>query len=390
MFWIVFGPFLFWLAVIAVASFERRRIPTLAPGTPAPAAPPRVAVFVPVRNEEKKVERCLRSLLAQTGISPRLVAIDDGSTDRTREILAGIAASDPRLTVVEAPPLPEGWTGKCHALWTGVQGATEDWLLFTDADTIHHPETLSAAISLGESSRADAVTLLPWVPCEDFWTRAVNPVVAFLLAALLLPTSPRDPRRKRPLLNGQYLLIRRAAYERIGGHRRVRARVVEDLAIGEQLVLYKLRLVHAAAPEMLITDMYAGLPELWAGWGKGMVETLRGRPFRAAALFASMLWLFVFPFAYWAYEALHLPFAILGTAFWGEITPVEAFGFVLTGAACALSIPARSEIHRQLRIPAKFALALPLGGAVVAGLIAASYVRGLVGAGATWKGRTYK
>ena len=103
---------------------------------------PHVSVIVPARNEEANIGDCLRSLVAQGTVEGRAIEIivaDDGSEDRTAEIVREIAAANRCVKLISVPPLPEGWLGKTHALHAAVEHAQGEWLLFTDADTRHAP-----------------------------------------------------------------------------------------------------------------------------------------------------------------------------------------------------------------------------------------------------------
>src|SRR5438105_9185781 len=98
-----------------------------------------VSVIVPARNEEASLGPCVESLVRQQEVSTEIIVVDDASTDRTRQI----ALSFPGVRVIDPGPLPEGWTGKNHALTTGARQARGEWLLFTDADTMHLPGSLA-------------------------------------------------------------------------------------------------------------------------------------------------------------------------------------------------------------------------------------------------------
>src|ERR1700694_3139306 len=102
---------------------------------------PTVSVIIPARNEEACLRDCLQSLVSQSGVAFEIIVVDDHSTDRTREI----AQSFPGVRVIEAGPLPDGWTGKNNAVSTGSREARGEWLLFTDADTVHIPGSLARA-----------------------------------------------------------------------------------------------------------------------------------------------------------------------------------------------------------------------------------------------------
>src|ERR1700693_4466747 len=107
------------------------------------AHPSTVSVLIPARNEEACLGDCLQSLVSQAGVPFEIIVVDDHSTDRTREI----AQSFPGVRVIEAGPLPQGWTGKNNAVTTGARHAKGEWLLFTDADTIHTPGSLARALA---------------------------------------------------------------------------------------------------------------------------------------------------------------------------------------------------------------------------------------------------
>src|SRR5271166_1011271 len=134
---------------------------------------PVVSVIIPARNEEASLGACLESLIAQAGVVFEIIVVDDHSTDRTREI----AASFPTVTVIEAAPLPSGWTGKNNAVATGARQARGQWLLFTDADTVHPLGSLARAL---KEALENDVTLLSYSPEQivvTFWEIATLPVV---------------------------------------------------------------------------------------------------------------------------------------------------------------------------------------------------------------------
>src|SRR5690349_20514304 len=134
---------------------------------------PAVSVIVPARNEEGCLGACLQSLHSQTEINLELIVVDDHSSDRTRQIAASFAS----IRVIEAPPLPQGWTGKNNAMDAGSQAARGDWLLFTDADTVHLPGSLARAIAEARQYKADLLSYSPQQEVGSFWEKAVMPVI---------------------------------------------------------------------------------------------------------------------------------------------------------------------------------------------------------------------
>ncbi|MGH9547987.1 MAG: glycosyltransferase family 2 protein, partial [Terriglobales bacterium] len=169
---------------------------------------------MPARNEEASLGACLKSLTTQSGVSSEIIVVDDASTDRTREI----AQSFPSVRVVDAGPPSVHWTGKNNAMVAGAAVAAGEWLLFTDADTVHLPGSLARAVA--EAGRHDA-SLLSYSPEQEvqgFWEMAVMPVIFAELAATYQPALVSDPGSPAAAANGQYILIAREAYDTVGGH----------------------------------------------------------------------------------------------------------------------------------------------------------------------------
>src|ERR1700741_3185007 len=197
-------------------------------GTPVPASRrPSVSVIVPARNEEASLRACLESLVAQQGITFEIIVVDDGSTDRTR----AIAESFPEVRLIEPGPLPPGWTGKNNAVTAGAREARGEWLLFTDADTVHKAGSLAPAVAETEQHHAALLSSFPAQEVHGFWEKAVMPVIFAELARTYRPSDVSDPRSPAAAANGQYLLITRSAYDAVGGHAAIATTLLEDVAL---------------------------------------------------------------------------------------------------------------------------------------------------------------
>ncbi len=168
----------------------------------AAAKRPTVSVIVPARNEEASLAACLESLVAQSGVSLEIIVVDDGSTDRTREI----AQSFPAVQVLESKPLRPGWSGKNNALVSGIKKAHGQWLLFTDADTVHRPGSLARSIGEAEQHGAALLSYSPEQDVRGFWEKAVMPVIFAELASRYRPAEVSDPASPAAAANGQYIL----------------------------------------------------------------------------------------------------------------------------------------------------------------------------------------
>ncbi|HSG79589.1 MAG TPA: glycosyltransferase, partial [Acidimicrobiia bacterium] len=182
-------------------------------------------MVIPARDEARSIGACVASLLAQDHPDVDVIVVDDGSTDGTAEIAARLGAK-----VVDAGPLPEGWTGKPHACWVGAEVATGEWLLFVDADTVAEPGLVSAAVARADVHGLDVVSPHPFQEVATFWERVIVPAGFFLLVATRDVRRINDPRSRAAAVNGQCVLVRRTAYEAMDGHRAVADQILEDVA----------------------------------------------------------------------------------------------------------------------------------------------------------------
>jgi len=228
-----------------------------------------VSIIVPARNEEANIERVLRSLAGQAGVREILV-VDDQSSDRTREILDGLKAEIPLLRVLTIDSLPEGWLGKTYAVYRAAREAAGEWLLFTDADTEHLPGSLAATLELAERKGADLFSLSPGQLTPRWWEKAVIPLVYVNLARLYKFDEVSDPQAPAAAANGQYLLIRREVYERVGGHEAIRNEILEDVALAKRVKAAGGKLAFLPGAEWVQTRMYRTFPEMWRGWSKNL------------------------------------------------------------------------------------------------------------------------
>jgi glycosyltransferase involved in cell wall biosynthesis len=229
----------------------------------------RVSVIIPARNEEANIARAVRSLAAQQGVR-EIIAVNDGSTDRTGEILDALRGEIPTLRVVQSEALPEGWTGKSHAAAAGARQASGEWLLFTDADTEHRPGSLAALVGRAESSGAALLSISPGQRVITWWERSVIPLVYVHLARLYRFEEVSDPGSPAAAANGQYLLVRREAYGRAGGHEAVRAEILEDVELARRVKANGGRLVFLPGAEWAQTRMYRTFGQMWQGWTKNL------------------------------------------------------------------------------------------------------------------------
>ena len=231
-----------------------------------PDAIPEISIIVPARNEEASLGDCLESLTAQTGVAFEIIVVDDASSDRTREIAQSFA----KVRVISAGPLPDGWTGKNNAVIAGAKEARAQWLLFTDADTVHLPGSLARALDEVKTEGADLLSYSPGQVAVTFAERAVMPVIFAELAAKYPPQQVREQSPGIVAANGQYLLVRRAAYAAVGGHAAVATEILEDVALARLFRNPSKRVYFRYGGDAVRTRMYRNWPQLREGWTKNL------------------------------------------------------------------------------------------------------------------------
>ncbi|MGB7264436.1 MAG: glycosyltransferase, partial [Terracidiphilus sp.] len=247
-----------------------------APGTvfdqPEPEELLELTVIVPARNEEDSLGACLQSLVGQSeeifelGRNWDLVVVDYHSTDRTAEVARGFAG----VTLLQAGKLQPGWTGKANAVWTGARKARGKWLLFTDADTMHEPGDLRRAIHEAERHKVGMLSYSPRQIVKGFAQRSLMPLVFCELALAYPPAKVSDAAQRIAAANGQFLLVAREAYRRLGGHPSVADKVLEDVELAFLAKRRKLGLRFRYADDAVATRMYRSTSAMIEGWTKNL------------------------------------------------------------------------------------------------------------------------
>jgi chlorobactene glucosyltransferase len=337
---------------------------------------PLVSILVPARDEERTIERCVRSLLAQTLPHFEVIVVDDRSSDRTGAILDALAAEDPRVVVVHGEPLPDGWVGKPWALAQGVRRASGTWLLFTDADTWHAPHAATSALAFARARGADALSLATYQELESFAEQAILPtMLGLVLVASGSMAALNDPTdRDHALANGQYLLVSREAYDALGGHVALRNEIVEDLAFAQRLKADgRFRLVLAGGEHLVRVRMYTSLREIWQGFTKNLFLGAGGDVGALAAGTSALLLLSVVP-------------GVLALDALARGRPWRALEATL---ALAVGVAIQDYGVRQVRLPRRLAWFAPIGYAACAAIALNSTARVLGGSGVVWRGRRY-
>ncbi len=350
---------------------------------------PFVSIIVPARNEERNIRRSVESLLEQSYSDYEVIVVDDGSTDGTPDILEHIIQTHPqgnRLWVQRLrDELPEGWTGKPHAIHAGVQESHGEWLLFTDADTWHAPNALQCALTSALNTGSDLYTLSTAQELPGFWEKVMMPM-AYLGISMMYPIKKvNDPLSSIAIANGQFILIRRAVYDILGGYARpeLRNTLLDDRDLAYTVKQQGFHLKLEDGRELVRVYMYRGLREAWKGWRKNAFLGSRGG---VAFVLLELIGLpmvaivpFLLPLVAWMSRYKLVRGKIVTSSEIGAATLLEL------GPLLSYHI----SIDKALNVPWYYAFAYPLAASLFECILAQSAWRVLRRKGIDWRGRQY-
>jgi glycosyltransferase involved in cell wall biosynthesis len=356
------------------------------PGTvfdqPEPEQLIELTVIVPARNEQDCLGECLQSLVSQSeeifelGKDWELVVVDDHSTDRTHEVARGIAG----VTVMEAAELEPGWTGKTNAVWTAARRARGRWLLFTDADTVHEPGDLRRAIHEAERHQAGVLSYSPRQIVRGPVQRTLMPLVFCELALAYPPAKVSDPAERIAAANGQFLLVEREAYRKLGGHASVADKVLEDVELAFLAKRRRIRLRFRYADDALAARMYRSTGAMMEGWTKNLLLLFDNALMLSMWRALDFLLLFGLPLL-----AIHL---------WNARLAAHSLEWLGAGWLLAL-LWVRTMVRFYVRVaksnfPFVDCALAPLGLPLFVGLLYRSWFQHRILKRVSWKGRSYE
>ncbi|HZS28153.1 MAG TPA: glycosyltransferase [Candidatus Angelobacter sp.] len=308
---------LIWLAVVLPLAWHISEIADLTQPehqTPRDAMLPPLTIVVPARNEEAEIEPALRSLLHLDYPNYEVVAVDDRSTDQTSQIMDRLAAeptAQGRLRVIHVQELPAGWLGKLHAMWLGSlskvtlrngtlrnagQQGSGEWLLFTDADCVFHPESLRRAVHYAIKTGADHLVLFPTAHMKTLGERMLISFPQVMSSFAMRPWKIRDPKARDHIGVGAFNLISRSAYEAIGTYEKLRLEVVDDIKLGESIKRAGLCQDVVCGPGLVSLRWGAGAAGIIGNLEKNLFAFLRFRISLVVACCALTFFLCVWPF----------------------------------------------------------------------------------------------
>jgi chlorobactene glucosyltransferase len=255
-----------------------------------------VSILIPARNEAGNIERCLRSILDQDYPVREVLVLDDGSTDSTGAVVERIATEDSRVRLIPGGQLPQGWMGKNYACHQLADAATGEWLLFTDADTDHKPGLLAWAMGAAQQNRSALVSLIPHGVTHTLGEEVLLPIIPLgLLGLLPLWLGSHIPSSLATMAIGTFMLFRRGAYLRSGGHAGVRGEMAEDVALARRVRRSGGNVVLLDGSDYLEVHFYQGFRDAWRGLTKSAFAALDFSLLTVALMVAVYGFLFLWP-----------------------------------------------------------------------------------------------
>ncbi|MEU3405937.1 glycosyltransferase [Streptomyces sp. NPDC006670] len=358
------------------------RTDTRLPPRTAPARWPSVAIVVPARDEAGVLPLSLPSLLAQDYPGEAgIVLVDDGSTDGTAGLARRLAAEQPGLplTVLSPSDPPPGWTGKLWALRHGITHATAgaagapEYLLLTDADIAHEPDSLRELVAAATSSGLDLVSQMARLRVVSVWERLVVPAFVYFFAQLYPFRWINRPGARTAAAAGGCVLLRTEAAVRAGIPDSIRQAVIDDVALARAVQRSGGRIWLGLAERVDSVRPYPALGDLWRMVSRSAYAQLRHQPLLLAGTVAGLALVYL------------VPPAALCAGLAARRSGVAAAG----GLAWLLMAGTYLPMLRYYRQPAVLAPLLPLTALLYLLMTVDSAVQHYRGRGAAWKGRTY-
>jgi len=341
---------------------------------PEPA--PFISVLIPARDEETNIEVCLESLQKQDYPNFEILVLDDNSSDNTANIVRRIAAKDNRIQLIGGEPLPEGWAGKPFACYQLAKKAIGSWLLFVDADTTHAPHMLRSVFALALKFKPSLLSGFPRQLATSLLQKVAIPVLYFVILSWLpLWWLQRSKQPKPSLAIGQFLLFPREEYWRIGGHKAVKSRILEDVWLGVEVKRHGGRHIAVDLSPVVSCHMYQSLGAIWEGFIKWIYSVAALSPAALVGLIIAGYVFFLAPF-YWLWNDL---FVVAAPTDWRPIVIFQVATIILM----------RWLVDNRFKESVVSTFLHPIGFSFL--FLAALYAgsRQVAGAGIRWKKRLY-
>ena len=389
--WIGLWSLALTVAMVAISIFHRRLQASLAtaPRLPylqtAPETLPAVSLIIPAYNESVNITECLEAALASHLPNPadlQIIVADDESTDDTAVLAAKVTLTDKRVQVFTVPPRPTdvSWRGKNWACANAVEKATGDYVLFIDADVRLEPDAIATALVDCQKHDADLLSCGPGIVCGCLAEWLVQPVMMSCIAVGFNFEAVNDPKdMETAFAAGPFMLFRRSAYDRIGGHQAVATETVEDVELAKRIKGAGLKLRYLLSTDLIKVRMYRSFASLWEGWTKNYYEgggrNLGGTLYSAFAL--SLIFV--------------MPWLGLVVGLWRAVVSDIPGWWLVSGLgvlSIGLQVYMRWAAQRVFNQPFRYWWLGWLSGGIVVAIAITSIIKTETGWGWTWRGRS--
>lgn len=350
---------------------------------------PQVSVIIPAYNEAENIHDCVTAVLGSTqlpAIKLDVWVVDDQSTDETLSLAKSVQQllDDSRLNILpgKARPSDEIWVGKNWACEQGFEQAKGEFLLFIDADVRLKPEAIETAIQKAQLDHSDLLSLAPAITCGCFSEWLVQPLMVNNLAVGQDFQAVNDPKTDTAFAAGPFMLFRRSAYQKLGGHRAVKSQVVEDVELARRTKAAGLRLSYLLGGEFVSVQMYRSWQALWEGWTKNLYLGAKRNVMPMLQLVLAMLMIYPLPW---------FCLADIGYKSWAGVVnfwDLLALGLAVIAILCHYYLRLLSSKVSQ--IPLDYWWLGGIGGTIIAAMALVSVFKTETGWGWTWRGRQLK
>lgn len=344
---------------------------------------PLISIILPARNEEKHIRNCIDSLLKQDYSNFEIILVDDESTDMTLTIMKEFEKLYPtKIKVISITNRDENWIGKNWACYQGYLQSKGSFLLFTDADSIHSPKTLSLAVQNIIHDRLDAITVMPMLLCNDLLTKVTLPILTTFMHTRFSPLKVNSNKSKLGYFFGSYYIISRETYEKIGSHKSVKHEIIEDGALGKKVKESKFRM-----------KMVRGENYVTAIWARNSRELLNAIDrlvipiFKENKLKGSLLSIFLFFFL--MFPILLFPFSLNLTI--ADLSIVNLTISLISGSTVILLLITNLiQIHTTLSFSKLYSLGFIMGSIIIVTRFMNKFIRFNTKSIIRWRDREYE
>ncbi|MCW4679745.1 glycosyltransferase [Bacillus pumilus] len=355
--------------------WNMKQFPVLKPASFSPDEPISLSILIPARNEEKRIEACLQSIVDQRLYPKEVIVLDDHSTDQTRAIVERLSQTYPWIRVQSGRPLKPGWLGKSYACSQLAEVAASDWLLFLDADVRLKRGAIEAVYEQLCAQKMGMLSGFPEQKTGTFFEHLVVPMMMFTIGCHLPVKWVRKSKNSAfAAAHGGFIAIEKSCYHNIGGHEAIKDSLVDDMALARRVKEQGFPFTLASIHPFVYMRMYESGQEVWEGYRKNLFPGVN----RSIALLSSVFCL---------YTLLYLaPIICLMVA----LLKLDVLSICLAILCYGLGVSIKAAIDIENGRTSAMAFLLPLSILSLIAIGFASMKIGLKKEGYEWKGRRYE